>query len=57
MFLDKFHGWPGGASTIAVIVVGIAFFVVARRYVKWRITISYFVAVAILVIDLVFCLW
>ena len=48
MFLDKFHGWPGGASTIAVLVVGIAFFVVARRYVKWRITISYFVAVALL---------
>ncbi|MGA2682311.1 MAG: RnfABCDGE type electron transport complex subunit D [Candidatus Bathyarchaeia archaeon] len=48
MFLDKFHGWPGGASTIAVIIVGIGFFVVARRYVKWRITISYFVAVAVL---------
>jgi Na+-translocating ferredoxin:NAD+ oxidoreductase RnfD subunit/NAD-dependent dihydropyrimidine dehydrogenase PreA subunit len=48
MFLDKFHGWPGGASTIAVIIVGIGFFVVARRYVKWRITISYFVAAAVL---------
>jgi len=48
MLLDKFHGWPGGASTIAVLIVGIAFFVVARRYVKWRITISYFVAVAVL---------
>jgi Na+-translocating ferredoxin:NAD+ oxidoreductase RnfD subunit/Pyruvate/2-oxoacid:ferredoxin oxidoreductase delta subunit len=48
MLLDKFHGWPGGASTIAVLVVGIAFFVVARRYVKWRITISYLVAVAVL---------
>ena len=48
MFLDKFHSWPGGASTIAVLVVGIAFFVVARRYVKWRITVSYIVVVAVL---------
>jgi Na+-translocating ferredoxin:NAD+ oxidoreductase subunit D len=48
MLLDKFHGWPGGASTIAVIIVGIGFFVVARRYVKWRITVSYFVAAAVL---------
>ncbi|MGD0644932.1 MAG: RnfABCDGE type electron transport complex subunit D [Candidatus Bathyarchaeia archaeon] len=54
MFLDKFHGWPGGASTIAVIVVGIAFFAVARRYVKWRITISYLVTVAILALLLSF---
>ncbi len=48
MFLDKFHGWPGGASTIAVIIVGIGFIAVARRYVKWRITISYLVTVAVL---------
>jgi len=48
MLFDKFHGWPGGASTIAVLIVGIGFFIVARRYVKWRITISYFVAVAVL---------
>ena len=48
MFLDKFHGWPGGASTIAVIVVGIGFFIVARKYMKWRITASYLVAVAIM---------
>ena len=48
MFLDKFHSWPGGASTIAVLIVGIAFFVVARRYVKWRITVSYIVVVAVL---------
>ena len=48
MFLDKFHGWPGGASTIAVIIVGIVFFIVARRYVKWRITVSYLVVVAIM---------
>jgi ferredoxin len=54
MFLDKFHGWPGGASTIAVIIVGIAFFAVARRYVKWRITVSYLVTVAILALLLSF---
>ena len=48
MLLDKFHGWPGGASTIAVIVVGIAFFIVARNYIKWRITASYIVTVAIM---------
>jgi len=48
MFLIKFHGWPGGASTIAAIAVGIGFFVVARRYVKWRITVSYLVSVAII---------
>ena len=54
MFLDKFHGWPGGASAIAVIIVGIAFFVIARRYVKWRITVSYIVVVAIMSLILAF---
>jgi Na+-translocating ferredoxin:NAD+ oxidoreductase RnfD subunit/NAD-dependent dihydropyrimidine dehydrogenase PreA subunit len=48
MLLDKFHGWPGGACSLAVIIVGIGFFVVARKYVKWRITISYLVTVAIM---------
>lgn len=48
MVLDKFHGWAGGASSIAVIVAGIALFVLARRYIKWRITLSYFVAVALM---------
>ena len=48
MFLEQFHDWAGGASAIAVIIVGIAFFVVARKYVKWRITISYFVTTIIL---------
>ena len=41
LFLDKFHGWVGGASALAVIVVGIALFVIARRYIKWRITAAY----------------
>jgi Na+-translocating ferredoxin:NAD+ oxidoreductase subunit D len=41
LFLDKFHGWTGGASALAVIIVGIGLFVVARRYIKWRITGAY----------------
>ena len=52
MLLDKFHGWPGGASALAVIIVGIAFLVVARKYVKWRITASYLVTVAVMSIIL-----
>jgi electron transport complex protein RnfD len=46
MVLDKFHGWVGGASSIAVIIVGIALFIIARRYIKWRITVAYFVSIA-----------
>lgn len=45
MILQKFHGWIGGASSLAVIVVGVILFVVASRYLKWRITASYFVGV------------
>jgi electron transport complex protein RnfD len=48
MILEKFHGWTGGASALAVIIVGIAFFVVARKYVKWRITLAYFVSIVIM---------
>jgi Na+-translocating ferredoxin:NAD+ oxidoreductase RnfD subunit/NAD-dependent dihydropyrimidine dehydrogenase PreA subunit len=48
MFLEQFHDWAGGASALAVIIVGIAFFVVARKYVKWRITISYLVITAVM---------
>ena len=47
MLVEKFHGWAGGACSIAVIIVGIALFIVARRYMKWRITLAYFVSVAI----------
>jgi H+/Na+-translocating ferredoxin:NAD+ oxidoreductase subunit D len=39
--LLKFHGWAGGASAIAVILVGVGLFIVARKYMKWRITLSY----------------
>ena len=48
MFLDKFHGWAGGASSLAVIIVGVALFIVARKYVKWRVTLAYFVSIAIM---------
>jgi len=48
LLLQKFHGWPGGVSSIAVILVGIALFVVARRYIKWRITAAYFASVALM---------
>jgi len=54
LFLQKFHGWPGGASSLAVIIVGIALFVVARRYIKWRITTAYFVSVALMAVLLHF---
>jgi electron transport complex protein RnfD len=48
MILEKFHGWTGGASALAVIIVGIALFVIARKYIKWRITVAYFVSLAVL---------
>ena len=48
LFLDKYHGWTGGASALAVIVVGVALFVLARRYIKWRITAAYFGAVVVM---------
>jgi len=38
---EKFHGWPGGASSVAVIIVGVGFFLVCRNYIKWRTTVSY----------------
>ena len=43
--LEKFHGWVGGASSLAVIIVGIGLFVVCRRYIKWRITLAYLATV------------
>jgi len=48
MIVQKFHGWIGGASSIAVIIVGIALFVLARRFIKWRITLTYFASVALM---------
>jgi electron transport complex protein RnfD len=54
LLINKFHGWAGGASSIAVIIVGIALFVLARRYIKWRITTAYFVSVALMAVVLNF---
>jgi electron transport complex protein RnfD len=48
MTLLKYHGWVGGASSIAVVLVGVSFFVVARRYIKWRITLSYLTTTALM---------
>ena len=48
MILEKFHGWTGGACSLAVIIVGIALFVIARKYIKWRITVAYFVSIAVM---------
>jgi electron transport complex protein RnfD len=48
MILDKFHGWTGGASSIAVIVVGLALFLIARKYIKWRVSLAYFVSIIVL---------
>ncbi len=48
MIVEKYHGWIGGASSIAVIIVGIALFLLARRYIKWRITLTYFVTIAVM---------
>ncbi|MCW3995448.1 MAG: RnfABCDGE type electron transport complex subunit D [Candidatus Bathyarchaeota archaeon] len=47
LFLEKYHGWVGGASSLAVIIAGIALFAVARRYIKWRITLSYIVTTVV----------
>jgi electron transport complex protein RnfD len=50
--VQKWHGWVGGVSAIAVIVVGIALFVICRRYIKWRITATYLATVALLALAL-----
>ncbi|MCW4034522.1 MAG: RnfABCDGE type electron transport complex subunit D [Candidatus Bathyarchaeota archaeon] len=47
MLFAKFHGWIGGFSSLVVIVVGIALFLLARGYIKWRITVSFLVTTAI----------
>jgi len=41
LVLLKFHGWTGGASALAVILVGTGLFTFARKCIKWRITLSY----------------
>lgn len=46
LIFTKYHGWPGGASSIIVITVGIGLFIAAYKYIKWRITVSYLATVA-----------
>jgi len=41
LFIHKTHGWAGGASSLAVILVGVGFFIVCKGYIKWRITATY----------------
>ncbi|MDR1991960.1 MAG: RnfABCDGE type electron transport complex subunit D [Nitrososphaerota archaeon] len=48
MLLSKYHGWVGGASSLAVIIAGIALFVIGRKYFKWKITVSYLAAIAVM---------
>ncbi len=48
MLVAKYHGWVGGACSIAVIIAGVALFVIGRKYFKWKITATYLVAIAVL---------
>ncbi|XHH07956.1 MAG: RnfABCDGE type electron transport complex subunit D [Candidatus Bathyarchaeia archaeon] len=48
MLLTKYHGWTGGASSIAVIIVGIALIFMLRNYFKWKITGTYFASVVVM---------
>lgn len=48
LLMEKFHGWAGGASSLAVIIVGIGLFVVCRKYIKWRITLTYLVTMTLM---------
>jgi len=44
MVVQKYHGWIGGISSIAVLAVGLALFALLRGYIKWRITVAYLVS-------------
>lgn len=48
LFTVKYHGWPGGASSLAVIIVGLCLFMLARKYIKWRITAAYLVTTMVM---------
>ncbi len=52
LILQKFHGWIGGVSSLAVILVGLGLFVAARRYIKWRITTAYLATVTVMALIL-----
>lgn len=54
MTVLKYHGWVGGISSIAVIAVGLALFLICRRYIKWRITVAYLATVALFALALSF---
>ncbi len=43
----KDHGWLGGASSIAVIAVGIALLLASRGYFKWKIPLTYLATIII----------
>jgi electron transport complex protein RnfD len=44
----KNHGWLGGASSVAVIVVGIALVLFSRAYIKWKIPLTYLATIAVI---------
>jgi electron transport complex protein RnfD len=46
LILQKYHGWIGGVSSLAVIIVGLAVFIICRKSYKWRITLTYLLAVS-----------
>ena len=48
MLVAKNHGWIGGFSSILVMAIGLVLFAVCRGYIKWRITLSYLIATALL---------
>jgi len=50
----KLHGWVGGASSIAVIIVGIALILFSRGYIKWRIPLTYLITTALFAFGLSF---
>ena len=52
MTIIKYHGWIGGASSVVVIAVGVALFILCGRYLKWRITAAYLGTVALFALAL-----
>ena len=52
LLVQKLHGWVGGASSLAVIIVGVVFFVACRQFIKWRITLSYLASVSVMALIL-----
>ncbi len=48
LLILKTHGWIGGASSIAVIAVGIGLILASKGYFKWRIPLAYLVTLAVI---------